>query len=229
MRIAVYQTTAEGKKFLPLEQMEKVGGPDPAEYRTVFRGDVPAENLEDVFRILNTERPGTYQGHSLSVSDIVEIPAHGTGNAGVDPGCYFCDRTGFQKISFDTQQCAPMEGQRALLLTPHHTPVEVGVRDDLQSLQQAVGGYIEITYPFPDDVCICGNEEAKLIGMEGTRRLNGDVYAGPLLLLGYDGAGELQSLTEEQMERYAVQFAEPEEISQEEVEAHTGFLFRFFD
>ena len=50
------------------------------------------------------------------------------------------------------------------------------VKDDLAALQRAVSdhceeSFIEYTYPFEDDCMILGNEEAKLNGMEGNRRL----------------------------------------------------------
>ena len=71
---------------------------------------------------------------------------------------------------------------------------------------------------------IIGNEEAKLIGMEGNRRVNGSVYAGPLLIAADDGEGGTTDLTDEQVEQYRQMFAMPEDISQAEVEADTGFV-----
>ena len=56
----------------------------------------------------------------------------------------------------------------------------------------------------------------------------GSVYAGPLFLVGVDGEGGLMSLTDEQIEKYSEMFAQPEDISQDEVEADTGFIFYGF-
>ena len=67
-----------------------------------------------------------------------------------------------------------------------------------------------------------GNEEAKLIGMEGNRHIGDAVYAGPLYLVA-DQNGDLRSLTDEQILTYGKMFEEPEDISPEEVEADTGF------
>ena len=71
---------------------------------------------------------------------------------------------------------------------------------------------------------IIGNEEAKLICMEGNRRVNGSVYAGPLLIAADDGEGGTTDLTDEQVERYTQMFSMPEDISEEEVQADTGFF-----
>ena len=71
---------------------------------------------------------------------------------------------------------------------------------------------------------VIGNEEAKLIGMEGNRRINGSVYAGPLLIAADDGEGGTTDLTDEQIERYRQMFSMPEDISDDEVQADTGFF-----
>lgn len=46
----------------------------PAEiYGCVYDGDLQTDDLEEIFAILNIEHPDDYKGHSLSVSDIVEL------------------------------------------------------------------------------------------------------------------------------------------------------------
>ena len=52
----------------------------------------------------------------------------------------------------------------------------------------------------------------------------GDVIAGPFLLVG-DNGESLRSLTDAEVDRYMERFAQPEEISQEEVEENSGFTF----
>lgn len=228
MRIKIYQIDHEkdekGVKFMPREYAGEHGGIDPSVYKNSFYGDVGAKNLEDIFRIFNTDEiPGTHQGHSLSVSDIVEVlddvPS-------VEKGCYFCDTVGFEKVDFDSSQCADMAGKRVLFVTPHHTPVEIRISDDLKSMQRAVGGLIEMICPFEDEsaILVC-NEEGKLNGMEGNRRLEGDVVAGPFFIIRDDGEGGTTDLTDEQVQKYAHRFAKPEDISPEEIEDHLGFTF----
>ena len=72
------------------------------------------------------------------------------------------------------------------------------------------------------EVC---NEESKLNGMKGNRRLYGDIIAGPMYIVGDNGDGNFCDLTDEQMKTYGNLFAEPEEISDEEVQADSGFFF----
>lgn len=74
----------------------------------------------------------------------------------------------------------------------------------------------------PHNVC---NEESKTNGMEGNRRLNGDVIAGPMYIVGEDTDGGFCGLTEGQVQKYKEMFAEPEDISPEEVEASIRFSF----
>ena len=73
------------------------------------------------------------------------------------------------------------------------------------------------------------NEEAKLIGMEGNRRLNGEIYAGPMLIVGDDGVGGTMDLTDEQIAKYTKMFEQLEDISPEEVESSAGFgIYGFY-
>lgn len=225
MKIKVFQVNSDldshGTKFRDYDSVLKTAGRiDPSVYNTVFDGDVECEDLEDVYRLLNTDHPPAYQGHSLSVSDVVEI----TDDDGVNS--YFCDSIGFQKVSdFDSAKCQPLRGNRMVVLEPHKKPYEAIIGDSLEAMQRAVGGYIEITYPFDDNAYVIGNDEAKLTGLEGNRHIGGSVYAGNLLIAADDGEGGTMDLTDEQVEKYKDMFAIPEDISQDEVEADTGFFF----
>ncbi len=105
-----------------------------------------------------------------------------------------------------------------LVLLPEKRPYSAWIEDKLESLQRAVRGYIEFTYPFDDDCIVIGNDEAKLIGMKGNRRINGEIYAGPLLLVRDDQNGGLASLRPQQIEKYSRMFDRPESISDEEVD-----------
>lgn len=117
-----------------------------------------------------------------------------------------------------------------LMILPHHPPIETYVKDELDCLQLAVSDHgedalIEFTYPFDDDCMVLGNEEAKLNGMEGNRRLGNSIYAGPIFITRDDGVGGLCSLTDEQVLKYSEMFAEPHDISPEETQADVGFTF----
>ena len=209
----------ENALFIGFDFAEKHGGVDPLTYSCVFDGNLDFSDIEEVYALCNAEHPIGYYGHSLSVSDIVE-----TGD-----GCYFCDSIGFKKLAdFDSGKAQPLIGKRMLVIEPHKAPYEAVIPDELESLQEAVGGYIEITYPFEDNAIVISNEESKLIGMDGNRRVNDQIYAGPMLISADDGSGELADLADKQIAKYTEMFRYPEEISQEEVENDTGFTFCSF-
>ena len=60
---------------------------------------------------------------------------------------------------------------------------------EYEALKDAVGGMIEVTYPFDEEVGIILNEEGKLIGLEPDRAMRTndgevyDIYVGPFLFL----------------------------------------------
>ena len=85
---------------------------------------------------------------------------------------------------------------------------------------------IECIYCHDDQTCVVGNEEAKLIGMYGNRRYNDgkSIIAGPFFVVGLRG-DDFRSLTETEQAKYMEKYAEPEFISQEEVEEDTGAFF----
>ena len=84
---------------------------------------------------------------------------------------------------------------------------------------------MQVVAPFDDSAVIVCNEEAKTNGMEGNRRLNGDVIAGPMYIVGEDTDGGFCGLTEGQVQKCKEMFAEPEDIRPEEVEASIRFSF----
>ena len=194
---------------------------DPSIYKTVYNGIVDAENLESIYTLCNTDHPVGYNGHSMSVSDVVELE---------DGSCHFCDSFGFKELKdFDVSKTAPVVGRRMLVIEPHKEPYEMIIPDKLEALQQAVGGYIEVTYPFDDNAFVIGNEEAKLVGLEGNRRIGDSIYAGNILIAADDGYGGTTDLTDDQVKKYSDMFFTPEDISPEEVKDDMGFKIIGFD
>ena len=133
MRINIYQIDGEKDtnrvKFSGYDETMKHGGIISQNYKCVFHGDVDGD-LEDVYTLFNNcDHPGTYQGHSLSVSDIVEAIGD---SDGVEPGSYFVDSIGFEKLpDFDSTQCAEMDGLRMLMIQPHRTPIVTYVQREV--------------------------------------------------------------------------------------------------
>lgn len=92
MNIKIYQINAdrdgENMVYMRLDQLD--GPPDKAIYDCVYSGEVSCGDLEDVFFMFNYNRPPTFRGRSLSVSDIVET----------NEGLFYCDAYGFRKIEW---------------------------------------------------------------------------------------------------------------------------------
>lgn len=112
-----------------------------------------------------------------------------------------------------------------VMVEPHKEPYVTEIKDELSSLQKAVGGYIETVYNGDGTIIIC-NEEGKLKGLEGNRRIRdgASVIAGTFFIVGDDGEN-FRSLTESEVARYMERFAEPENITQDEVEFDMGITF----
>ena len=86
-------------------------------------------------------------------------------------------------------------------------------------MQEAVGGLIDIVDIDDDGACLLLNDEGKLIGLEGNRRIGDDVIVGNFYVCGSSEDGEMVSLTDKEMAKYKEKFWEPEEITQEEIDA----------
>ena len=110
-----------------------------------------------------------------------------------------------------------------LMVEPGKHPKVTKLKDDLDSLQKAVSigadyqGLIEIV-GLGNGVCIMCNEEGKLIGLEGNRRLGNDILVGVFYIMSENDVGELQSLTEQKIKYYTELFWEPETFDRAEIE-----------
>lgn len=224
MRVKIYQIDSEkdehAYRFAPLSYVEKRGGVDANIYKQVYYGDIDVDNLESLYIRLNEDnRPPLYQGTSLSVSDVVEVFDSEDSNA--DSKCFYVDSVEYKELdNFDTSLCEDMDGERAVYITPHHTPLILNMHiNDYKDLSAAVGGLIELTHPFNDEACVIGNDEAKLIGMDGNRKIGQSIYAGPILIVGDNGDENFIPLTDKQADFYADKFKEIENISEEEVQS----------
>ena len=286
MKIKVYQIDQDSDRnrvgFMGYDFTMQHGGVNPSVYKTVFDGRVDCDDLEEIFSLFNSgSRPPTLFGHSLSVSDVVEIQGeikeqygridvlykdkNGIGQVGdsfvltskedfereideyglgsisatcladkhlptVEPGIYFCDSIGYKKLEdFDTEQCQPLTGHRMLVVEPHKAPYEATVPDDYRAIQQAVFGNFECVYPFDDNSFLYCNDEGKLNGMEGNRKIGGDIIAGTFLIAGDDGGGGTTDLTDDQLRKYGKMFEADESYSKDEVQNNTFFRVIGFD
>ena len=222
MRVKIYQVNNDrdtnGVKFQGIDWLKERQGStqiDSSAYDEVFNAEMEFSGLEQLYTTFNTTGHPLHRGHSMSVSDVVVT----------DEGAFFCDSVGFVKVDFDESKTQkPDNLMKVVYVEPGKPAYEAEIRHELSAEQRAVGGLIEPVY-LEDGICIVGNEEAKLIGMPGNRRLEtGGIMAGPFFVVG-DSNGDFRSLTDEETQRMLEQFSESHEISQDEVEADTGFVF----
>ena len=119
---------------------------------------------------------------------------------------------------------------KALMVEPLKEPKVVILNTDLDSLQKAVSvgsdhqGLIEII-SLGDGTCILCNEEGKLIGLDGNRRIGNDIIAGVFYVIGENDEGELISLTDQQLEFYEKRFFFPEYYTKEDIANHVFITF----
>lgn len=160
MKINIYQINQDRDtqrlKFMGLDAVRKVlrsAEPDCAAYDKVYSGDVKCRNLEDVFVLFQSGRPEGFQGHSLSVSDVVEVEDA----ASITPGFYFCDNIGFKEIPFQPELANDVVQSptiQVVLVEPGKLARIAEVGTTLDAMQRTVGGDIEAYYPFEEQVCI---------------------------------------------------------------------------
>lgn len=118
------------------------------------------------------------------------------------------------------------EMMKVVMVEPNKPAYITGIEHSLKGMKEAVGGLIEPIYYLDEPRAVMvGNEEAKLIGMEGNRRFGDRIVAGPFFICGEkmteDGMN-FCSLSDELCEKYVQKFAVPESISQDEVEQDMG-------
>ena len=221
MQLRIYQLNQERASQGPILMETGTSHPtaNAALYDEVFRGEGDWKDIQeavDQFRL--GEGHPVFRGRDIQPTDVFVT----------EQGAFFQGWEGLTKVAFDTDQAQKQEGLlRVLYVEPNRPPFETEIESDIHSLQKAVKGLIEPIY-LGDNCILVGNEEAKLIGMEGNRRLDsGSVIAGPFFLVG-DGGENFVSLTDRQVEQYMQRFAQPEQISRAEVEADMGWTFISF-
>lgn len=225
MYINIYQIDeVKDENRLSFESYEKAiktaGKIDPKIYKKVFSGKVECNNLESVFTLFNLNPPLDHQGHSLSVSDIVEVTEKSSSD-NPSVGFYYCDNIGFKRIDDDF---TAIKGIKMLVVEPHEPPYEALIADDYKAWQRVVGGNFEMVGIDKDIYIIC-NDIGKLIGLEGNRKVNDDIITGTFMITADGGGGEVKDLTDEQIEHYTKLFEKDETYTQEEINDSIEYKF----
>lgn len=107
MDVTIYQINLSRDQdcvaFLNYENTQKgqkQPGINSSIYDKVYTGSFDKTDLDEIYHIFNMKCPEDFYGHSLSVSDIVEIS--------VDPSkeseFYFCDSIGFKRVDFEPEK-----------------------------------------------------------------------------------------------------------------------------
>ena len=137
---------------------------------------------------------------------------------GWDHQDYILDASDFTAVSFDTiseREISDRESITVLLVQPGKTPEIITIENELDILQKAVKGNIEVDYPFDDDVGIILNEEGKLRNLPANRAIRTedgdilDIYVGDFLVVGL-AEDDFCSLSPELLEKYEEKFHTPE-------------------
>ena len=107
---------------------------------------------------------------------------------------------------------------RVLMVEPGKAPRAAEIGTGLKSMQSVVGGRIQAVYPFEDPVALVCSDQGKLSGLPPNRALRmpetGEVYdviCGTFFLCAAPADSDsFESLSEEQLKRYADFFRRPE-------------------
>ena len=86
-------------RFISLADFcKEFGEPQMSDYQTVYDGEVETNNLEALYTKFNIDHPSGYAGHSLSMSDVLELYDENGSSF------FYCDRFGFEEIGFTPQE-----------------------------------------------------------------------------------------------------------------------------
>lgn len=215
MQIRIFQINEERDvnflKFLEVRPDDPRRG-DPSIYDEVFCGEVPCMDELNLYAVFAPGKNPLFRGDKLSLTDVVLT----------ETDAFYLDYQGMVKVDFDANLAhRPDDLLRIVYVEPGKPPFVSDVRNDLASMQKAVGGRIEPIYN-RDGTLLIANEESKLLGMEGNRHVDGSIIAGPFFVVGSNGEN-FRSLTDAETQRYIERFAQPEDINQDEVEEDSGF------
>ena len=89
------------ERFASMRELHRRGKtPDPEHYEVTYYADLPAmwqdvpnnEILEELFQMFNLSRPQDFEGHSLSVSDVIALKRNG------EVSVHYVDSIGFKEL-----------------------------------------------------------------------------------------------------------------------------------
>lgn len=221
MEVVIYQINEERDRdgyddqyqYKHYDYVEKYGL-EEYRYDRVWSGHLEAEDLGEVFMILNTQpMPDNYMGKNMGVSDVCEV----IDENGESRFYYIDGYTDYVEIEFDSSLAQEAKEREITVLAclPGKTAEVVTIPNTLKAKQDFVGGFIEATYPSADPIAIICNENGKIENLPLNRALYTDdgqlydVIAGPMLVVGLT-EDDFGSLRGDLLEKWADKLKHPE-------------------
>lgn len=100
--VRIWQLKADSDfsmRFISFDEFKKqFGEPSKDSYEVIYDGNLSTNNLDEIYEICNINHPAGYHGHSLSMSDIVELYDEKVSTF------HYVDRFGFQKFNFESTE-----------------------------------------------------------------------------------------------------------------------------
>lgn len=115
-----------------------------------------------------------------------------------------------------------------MIVEPGKSPRSAAIPNNLDSLQAVVGGMIEMI-DLDEKTCLVCNEEGKLLGLPGNRKVGDDIIAGTFFLCGMNEDGNTISLTDKQLGDYSWKFNRSERYFDEQVHDALYFKIESYD
>lgn len=98
--------TEVAMRFISYDQMtERFGEPQMEQYEPVYDGAPKTNDLEGLYVLYREQPPEGYRGHRMGLGDVVELYDEGGSEF------YYCDRVGFQPITFQPQELTQWQTQ----------------------------------------------------------------------------------------------------------------------
>ena len=225
MEVKIYQINPDRDRegfddqyqFKHYDYVEKYGL-EAYRYDRVWSGHLEADDLGEVFMMLNTHpAPDGYMGKGMRVSDICEV----VDENGESKFFYIDGYSSYVEVDFESSLAQEAKERELTVLAcyPGKTAEVITIPNTLKAKQEFVGGFIEATYPSADPIAVIVNEEGKLNDLPLNRALYtdaGEMYdiaVGPMLVVGLTD-DDFGSLRGEMLAKWAEKFKHPETFVQ---------------
>lgn len=150
MKINIYQINSsrdeQRLKFEDYESLVRRQGSSEINsslYDRVFSGEVSCKDLEDVYTMFNVRHPADYRGHSLSISDVVEV----VDNSGCPE---LVGRIRFYNSSFSYEECLFTDEER--FQKEIRDAYDVGRCIDIDDLRGQHVPCVDVGFHYCDDI-----------------------------------------------------------------------------